>query len=383
MNSSSFCSAIWLAGLKRKSALSANCSGWRPLQGMESRAPLDNFSPLIFTALPRSAQSTRSSWNIKSRFIQFGFANLLLAYQPLPQSLQATWSREHYAIFFLFSSSHQPDSPPESDEFRARHFQVIAGMFLRMRAFFTSSFVEPHQIRTWQEPSETWVTLCYVSMHTLHTLTCASLYSSSSFLLKSFRCRSGWKHFSWVDWKTAAIICLHSKGALPVHLSVAIGILWLIISCPCHWVIILKWVSRCGIAVSKWGKQQNRAIHNRPKPCHIRLQPCPLDTCCALLPLPAATSISTAQSLLLKATASPIWFSLSRTKLLAAVLHEKTAAVKPSAFLWTVSHLYAVTEVTHYSLQRTFPPPSSAGTMHGRENNSDESCSCLLLVSTH
>ena len=232
MNSSSFCSAIWLAGLKRKSALSANCSGWRPLQGMESRAPLDNFSPLIFTALPRSAQSTRSSWNIKSRFIQFGFANLLLAYQPLPQSLQATWSREHYAIFFLFSSSHQPDSPPESDEFRACHFQVIAGMFLRMRAFFTSSFVEPHQIRTWQEPSETWVTLCYVSMHTLHTLTCASLYSSSSFLLKSFRCRSGWKHFSWVDWKTAAIICLHSKAALPVHLSVAIGILWLIISCP-------------------------------------------------------------------------------------------------------------------------------------------------------
>ena len=198
-----------------------------------------------------------------------------------------------------------------------------------------------------------------------------------------FFCRSGWKHFSWVDWKTAAIICLHSKAALPVHLSVAIGILLLIISCPCHWVIILKWVSRCGIAVSKWGKQQNRAIHNRPKPCHIRLQPCPLDTCCALLLLPAATSISTAQSLLLKATTSPIWFSLSRTKLLAAVLHEKTAAVKPSAFLWTVSHLYAVTEVTHYSLQRTFPPPSSAGTMHGRENNSDESCSCLLLVSTH
>ena len=184
MNSSSFCSAIWLAGLKRKSALSANCSGWRPLQGMESRAPLDNFSPLIFTALPRSAQSTRSSWNINSRFIQFGFANLLLAYQPPPQSLQATWSREHYAIFFLFSSSHQPDSPPESDEFRACHFQVIAGMFLRMRAFFTSSFVEPHQIRTWQEPSETWVTLCYVSMHTLHTLTCASLYPSSSFLLQ-------------------------------------------------------------------------------------------------------------------------------------------------------------------------------------------------------
>ena len=166
MNSSSFCSAIWLAGLKRKSALSANCSGWRPLQGMESRAPLDNFSPLIFTALPRSAQSTRSSWNIKSRFILFGLANLLPAYQPLPQSLQATWSREHYAIFFLFSSSHQPDSPPESDEFRACHFQVIAGVFLRMRAFFTSSFVEPHQIRTWQEPSETWVTLCYVSMHT-------------------------------------------------------------------------------------------------------------------------------------------------------------------------------------------------------------------------
>ena len=67
------------------------------------------------------------------------------------------------------------------------------------------------------------------------------------------------------------------------------GILWLVISCPCHWVIILKWVSRCGIAVSTWGKQ-NRAIHNWPKPCHIRLQLCPLDTCCALLLLPAATS---------------------------------------------------------------------------------------------
>ena len=88
------------------------------------------------------------------------------------------------------------------------------------------------------------------------------------------------------------------------------GILWLVISCPCHWVIILKWVSRCGIAVSTWGKQ-NRAIHNWPKPCHIRLQLCPLDTCCALLLLPAATSISTAQSLLRVQPGVIHWFSSS------------------------------------------------------------------------
>ena len=288
MNSSSFCSAKWLAGLKRKSALSANCYGWRPHQGIKGRALLDNFSPLIFTALPRSAQSTESSWNIKSRFIQFGFANLLPTYQALPQSLQATWSREHYAIFLLFSSSQQPESPPESEEFRACHFQVIAGVFLRMRAFLPAALlnlIRSEHGRSLRKLGLLHAMLC-INAHIAH-IDMYIFVSQLIFSSEIFHVQVRLKTLQLGRMKDSSNSLLALNGCT-TRASIC-GILWLVISCPCHWVIILKWVSRCGIAVSTWGKQ-NRAIHNWPKPCHIRLQLCPLDTCCALLLLPAATS---------------------------------------------------------------------------------------------
>ena len=215
MISSSFCSAILMAGHKRKSAVSANCSGWRPLQGRKGRAPLDNFSPLIFTAL-RLPKSTRSSWNIKSRFIQFGFANLL----PTFTSLCLSHFRQHDLGSIMPSSC---CSRPHSSQ---SHYQNVKN--------------KGHVICRWLQGVFRGGGVFYSSyvdlLSDLH-----QTFTEKLFILKWNMGQQGWH-----------------RGFK--------------------------------VLITSEANKKNRALCKRLMSSHIMLQPCPLDTFCALLLLPAATS---------------------------------------------------------------------------------------------